>query len=39
MDVHKKDFIKKGGKKEFIRDERQLIVHDFDCNWDIPNEN
>lgn len=38
MDVHKKDFVKKGGKKEFIRDKRQLIVHDFDCNWDIPNE-
>ena len=34
MDVDKKDYIDKGGKREFLNDKRQIIVHDFDCNWD-----
>lgn len=34
MDVDKSNFVRRGGKKQFIKDKRQLIVHNFDCNWD-----
>lgn len=43
MDVFSKNYLNSGGKKELVNDKRQLIVHDFDCNWDdltgVPNEN
>lgn len=43
MDVDSDYYLNSGGKKEFVNDKRQLIVHDFDCNWDdltgVPNEN
>lgn len=43
MDVDSDYYLDAGGKKELVNDKRQLIVHDFDCNWDdltgVPNEN
>ena len=34
MDVDDDNYLSLGGKKELVKDKRQIIVHKFDSNWD-----